>query len=29
MTIGVGLALVQALTPSAITLGPLLAREFA
>ena len=29
VAIGVGLALVQALTPSAITLGPLLAREFA
>ena len=29
VTVGVGLALVQALTPSAITLGPLLAREFA
>ena len=29
VAIGVGIALVQALTPSAITLGPLLAREFA
>ncbi len=29
VAIGVGIALVHALTPSAITLGPLLAREFA
>lgn len=29
VTIAIGLALVQALTPSAVTLGPLLAREFA
>ena len=29
VTVAVGLVLVQALTPSAITLGPLLAREFA